>query len=115
MFDQQSQKSVRFPLCRAKKAEEYVKNFSLVWRLKYFECSCFFIGSVRHSTIYFSCHLFNACFQVDVIQARSHSTATLHTAAPQHAVPSAPPMCPTSLECLPADWSEVIDAASGRP
>jgi hypothetical protein len=83
--------------------------------LKSFECSCFFIGSVRYATIAFSCHLVNACFQVDVIQARSHSTATLHTAAPQHAVPSAPPMTPSSLEYLPADWSEAIDAASGRP
>lgn len=73
---------------RAKKAEDYAKNFSLVD----------VIQARSHSA------------------ATSHTIASHHgTLSAPLLSPSAPPVSPSSLQRSPDDWSEVLDVTSGKP
>ncbi len=103
---------MRFLLCRAKKTEEYAKNFSLVRRFRCFYRRFYLLSYSRHIR---ASSRADVGPQVDVIQSRRNAAATPHSSASHGTRPSAPPISPTSLERLPADWSEVLDAASGRP
>jgi hypothetical protein len=110
-----------FPPSRAQKADDFAKNFALVRRRRFssglhtFLCCIF--GLAKFSGLCFSA---DASFKVDVIQARLHSAATLHsthshlpaaaaaaTAPPLHitqshlSVATAPPVSPNSTPCAP--------------